>query len=428
MESTAQEPKRLHWLALGLLVISVAINYADRGNLGVAARSIERDLGFPPERLGQLLSAFFWTYSLCQIFAGKIIDRWDVNWVYALGFLLWSGATGLTGIATGFSLIFLLRLVLGAGESIAYPAYSKIIATSFPEQLRGTANALIDAGSKIGPALGIQLGVEMISWFSWRGMFLAIGGASLLWLIPWILVVRRMPPTQKNSNSTWSPTLSQLVKQRKFWGTVVGLFGGNYAWYFYLTWLPYYFERERHYQKGQLAIMASLPFWAVATASLLFGIAADWFIRRGHHAGRIRQRFVCIGLTCCCVLMLLAVLVPTEFASNALLISSAVAMAGFSSNHWALTQYLSGAQAAGRWTGVQNCLGNFAGVVAPLVTGLALQWTHSFFYAFAIACGVSFLGVLGYWVLIGNPTEVLWDFSYARAKNPRYIKETATSE
>ncbi len=85
----------------------------------------------------------------------KLIDHWNVNWVYAGGFLLWSAATGLTGLAILLWLIFVLRLMLGAGESIAYPAYSKMIVISFPEQLRGTANALIDAGSKVGPALGV---------------------------------------------------------------------------------------------------------------------------------------------------------------------------------------------------------------------------------------------------------------------------------
>src|SRR3982751_7130748 len=187
--TTIQQPSTLHWVALGLLVLSVCINYVDRGNLGVAARSIESELHFNPDQLGVLLGGFFWTYSLFQIAAGKMMDRWDVNWLYAAGFLVWSVATGITGFATSFGIILSLRFLLGAGESIAYPAYSKIIATTFPESLRGTANALIDAGSKVGPALGVLLGVKMIQALSWRTMFLAVGAASLLWLVPWCLVV-----------------------------------------------------------------------------------------------------------------------------------------------------------------------------------------------------------------------------------------------
>jgi len=144
-ERAEPKPRTLHWFALALLVISVCINYADRGNLGVAARSIEGELHFSPDALGTLLGSFFITYSVCQLVAGKVIDTWNVNWVYAVGFLLWSAATGLTGLVSTFPAILCLRLALGAGESVAYPAYSKILATVFPERLRGTANALIDA-------------------------------------------------------------------------------------------------------------------------------------------------------------------------------------------------------------------------------------------------------------------------------------------
>ena len=419
---TTLKPSALQWVALALLVISIGINYADRGNLGVAASHIETDLHLNPQKIGDLSTAFFWTYALCQIVAGKLIDRWNVNWVYAAGFLVWSGATGITGLVSSFSVIFLLRLLLGAGESIAYPAYSKIIATAFPEHLRGTANAMIDAGSKLGPALGVVVGIEMMNWFSWRGMFIVIGGASLIWLIPWSIVAAKLPSRRLERASAWAPDYLELMRRRVFWGTALGLFCGNYTWYFYLSWLPYYFEKERHYHRDQLAIIASLPFWAVAIASMLFGLFADALIRRGREPGRVRQSFMCIGMLGCCGLMLIAVLVEQALASNVLLILASVSMGAWSSNHWALTQRLSGAAAAGKWTALQNCIGNFAGVVAAWVTGHVLGWTHSFFAAFAIACGVLLFGVLGYWVVVGRPVEVLWTPVFHPEDSPAYSK------
>ncbi len=424
LEIAPSRPKTLHWIALALLVVSVCINYADRGNLGVAAKSIERDLHFTQNHLGILLGGFFWTYSLFQIVAGKVIDRWNVNWVYAAGFLLWSAVTGLTGLASTFSAILCLRLLLGVGESIAYPAYSKIIATTFPEQLRGTANALIDAGSKVGPALGVLLGVKMIAWLSWRLMFVAIGAASLLWLIPWCAIVPRLSVKRLAVASAHAPSYRELVANRKVWGTVLGLFGANYTWYFFLTWLPYYFENDRHYTRDRLAIIGSLPFWAVAAASMLFGLAADALIRRGHEPGRVRQSFVSLGLLGCCACMLPAVWVPQEFLSNAFLLLACVSMGAFSSNHWALTQRLAGAEAAGKWTGFENCIGNFSGVVAPYISGVTLQKTHSFFSAFAIACGILLIGVFGYWVVVGSPVPVSWREPASIVPPKSYIKDS----
>lgn len=408
MSTEELRPRKLHWWALALLVISVCINYIDRGNLGVAAHSIASDLHFSPDQLGWLLGSVFWTYSLCQPVAGKLIDRWNVNWVFAAGFFVWSLATAFTGLVSGFSAILLLRLVLGAGESIAYPAYSKIIATNFPERLRGTANALIDAGSKVGPALGIMLGVQIVSAYSWRYMFVGIGGLSLLWLIPWVLIIPHLRARTGVKETVWSPSYLQLLQNRRVWGTILGLFGANYMWYFFLNWLPYYLETERHYTKGQLSIFASLPFWAVAAASMVFGILADWLIRRGRAAGRVRQTFVSVGLLGCCVFTLPAVFVQEAWLSTVFLALACVCMAGFSSNHWAFSQTLSGPSAAGKWTGLENCFGNFAGVAASHITGSTLSATHSFVPAFAVACGASLLGVIGFFFVVGKPIPVAW--------------------
>ncbi|HEX4773616.1 MAG TPA: MFS transporter [Bryobacteraceae bacterium] len=402
------KPTSLHWIALGLLVVSVAINYADRGNLGVAATQIEKDLRLDPARVGILFTGFFWSYALFQIVAATLVDRWNVNWTYAAGFLLWSAATGVTGLVSSFGVLFLLRLLLGMGESIAYPAYSKMIAVSFPEGLRGTANGLIDVGSKLGPALGVLVGVAMVHRLTWRGMFIAMGVVSLIWLGPWCFVASRLPSKALNRTSDRPPGFLELVSKRAFWGTVLGLFGGNYVWYFFLSWFPYYFERERHYQKDELALMASLPFFAVALSALISGILADALIRNGRDAGRVRQSFLCIGLLGCGGFMLGAVLVPGAILAYTLIMIASLSLGIWSSNHWALTQRLSGAAAAGRWTGYQNCIGNFAGVAGGWITGEVLAATHSFFLAFAIAVTVLVLGVFGYWFIVGRPNEIRW--------------------
>ncbi len=408
METAELKPKTLHWVALGLLVISVCINYADRGNLGVAAKSIENELHFNQDKLGTLLGSFFLTYSAFQLVAGKAIDKWNVNWVYAVGFLLWSAATGLTGLVSTFPAILCLRLVLGAGEAVAYPAYSKIIATVFPERLRGTANALIDAGSKIGPALGIMLGVKLLNRFTWRGMFVVIAVASFLWLIPWCFIAPKLAVKRLARASAWAPSYRQLLVKRPVWGTIMGLFGANYGWYFLLSWLPYYLENERHYTGDRLAFVGSLPFWAVAASSLAFGLIADALIRRGYEPGRVRQTIVSSGILSCCFFILPAVLVEQQTLSMLLLILACISMGGFSSNHWALTQRLSGAEAAGKWTGLQNCFGNIAGFAASYISGVTLRHTHSFAVAFGIVSASLLLSAIGYWFVIGNPVQVNW--------------------
>ena len=183
----------MYWIALALLITSVCINYADRGNLGVAGTRLQRELHLSSANLGILLGAFSVTYALAQLGAAKLIDRFNVNWLYALAFFLWSGAMAATVFANVFLQIFLLRLLLGLSESLAYPAYAKMMVVSFPENLRGTANGLIDAGSKLGPAVGAWVGFWILSKYDWRTMFVIIGAASMLWLVPGALLRASYP-------------------------------------------------------------------------------------------------------------------------------------------------------------------------------------------------------------------------------------------
>ena len=136
---------------LFLLSLSVLINYIDRSNLSIAAPLIKDELHISASQLGTLLSAFFWIYAFMQIPAGWLVDRFDVKWVFAAGFFLWSAATAVTGVLHGFAALLIIRVILGIGESVAFPSYSKILATYFDKSRRGSANSLIIAGLALGP-------------------------------------------------------------------------------------------------------------------------------------------------------------------------------------------------------------------------------------------------------------------------------------
>ena len=178
--TTAQQ--RILWL----LVLSAWLNFIDRGALSAAAPALQADLRLTPVQLGYLLSAFFWTYAGCQVITGWLVDRFEVSRLYAAGFLVWSAATLFTGFAGAFAGLFALRLVLGIGESTAYPAYARILSREFPEHRRGLANALIDAASKTGPGVATFIGGLIITAFGWRAMFIGLGAVSLLWFPFWV--------------------------------------------------------------------------------------------------------------------------------------------------------------------------------------------------------------------------------------------------
>ena len=401
---------RQEWRILALLVVSAFLNYFDRANLSAGATNIQRDLGFTNYQLGLLLSAFFWTYAACQLLgvSGWLVDRFHVGWILACGFLLWSGATAITGAARGFAVVFALRLLLGAGESIAYPAYSRIFANHYAEHHRGLANALIDAGTKAGPALGTLLGGLLIAHYGWRAFFLALGAASLLWLAPWLLWMPRTRGTAAIEAVGATPSISTVIRRRPVLFTALGLFCANYFWFFLLTWLPPYLEKERHFSKTKMAYVGSLAYLLIAISSVACGHLSDYWIARGHTPNRVRRTFAGLGLGFSALAMPVAVL-RNETAAMALLMLACVSFGLYSSNNFAITQALAGPRAAGKWTSFQNGFGNLAGVAAPWFTGWIVERTGEFYLAFVAAGVIALCGAGCYAIGIGPKRPIDWD-------------------
>ncbi|HTS27765.1 MAG TPA: MFS transporter [Bryobacteraceae bacterium] len=377
------------WRVLSLLVISGFLNYVDRANLSVGATNIQAELHLGDYHLGMLLSAFFWTYATFQLFgiAGWLVDRFNVCLVLATGFFLWSGATAVTGAAHVFWVMFALRLVLGMGESVAYPSYSRILANNFPEHHRGFANALIDAGTKGGPALGTLLGGLLMARFGWRAFFLALGFGSLLWLVPWFWWMPRGRGVAAREHHGEVPSVAAILQHREAWFTALGLFCSNYFWYFLITWLPPYLEKERHFPKDKMAVTGSSAFLAISISAVISGWVSDRLIARGGTPTRVRRMFAGTGLVLSTIILPVCV-VESERAAMGLLILACLSYGLYSSQVFAITQTLAGPRAAGKWTGLQNGFANLAGVVAPWLTGWVVQQTGQFYWAFVVAAAI----------------------------------------
>lgn len=398
---------RRRWQILALLVASVAINYIDRGNLSIAAPVLGKELLLSPPQMGLLLSAFFWSYASFMVLAGWLVDRYPIGLILGGGYFLWSLATLTTGFASSLPLLLALRLLLGVGESVAFPAYSRIIAETFPPQRRGLPNAMIDAGLKIGPALGALIGGLIIARFGWRILFISLGFGGMLWLIPWCLWAPRGARITK-SERRHGASMLQICGRRDAWGTFLGNFCHNYAWYFLLTWLPSYLVMERHISMKLMAVLVSLPFWGSAFSSLLGGWISDRWIAHGATPTLVRKTFVVSGFLMA-TLMFPAVIVRDLRIAMVFLIAAYLAFGLITSNHWAITQTLAGPLASGKWTGLQNGIANLAGMVAPFATGLIVAKTGSFQLAFSSSAVILVLGAASYAFIVRDVAPLAWD-------------------
>ena len=394
----AQDMRSFHIERPVLLVtLAVFINYIDRGNLATAAPLIQDQLGLSATQLGLLGSAFYYTYVPFMPMAGWLAEHLGPKRVLAAGIVVWSLATAFSGLVGGFSALLILRLLLGVGESVAFPAATKIVATSVPLERLGFANGFMGFGYLVGPAVGTALGGYLMNWIGWRAVFLLLGAASLLWLWPW---QRTSIPTRDDRlDGSAVPPLAEILSQRALWGAALGHFASNYSYYFIIAWLPFYLVKVHGFSMVSMATTASWAYLLNAGAAFATGWIIDRRIRAGQDPTHLHKLIMASAQLGSVVCMAAMVVLPPAGAIVALLMFELIAGCSYP-GLFAIAQTLAGPSATGRWVGVQNACGNIAGMVAPVATGVLVDRTGKFDWAFSIAAVVSALGFIGWvWIL-----------------------------
>ena len=199
----------------------------------------------------------------------------------------------------------------------------------------------------------------------------------------------------------------EILSRRPAWATFVGHFSGNYLWYFLITWLPYYLVRERGFSLGAMGGLSAMLYGSTAVATTLAGWLADRSIMAGTTPTRARKTCLIVGLTFASPIVAVP-FVPGLWAAIALLMAACLSYGVFASSHLAISQTIAGPVAAGKWTGLQNCVANMAGVTAPAITGLVVEKTGHFFGAFAVAAAVVLVGAAGYAFFLGPVEPLRW--------------------
>jgi MFS family permease len=388
-----------------MVALAMFISYVDRGNLATAAPLIQAELKLSPEQLGALLSAFFLTYVIAMIPSGWLAERYGAYRVLAGGLLIWSVATLGSGLVGSFLALLLLRMLLGLGESVSFPSMSKLIASGVPMASLGFANGMVAFGYLIGPAAGTLLGGWLIAALGWRPVFLIFGVMSLLWLLPWGRVVVH-EPRLKEGNAT-GPSFAQILGERSLWGTSLGLFSMNYAYYLILTWLPTYLVTARGFSLTSMAAVAAGAYLLNAFGALASGWVTDRRIRAGHSASvtykTIMACYHILGILC-----MIGIVSLPETGSIACLYFYQLIVGISAPGAFSISQTFAGPTASARWVGVQNMCGNLAGLLAPIATGFIIGATGSFDRAFLLAAAINVFGLIGWIFMLPKIEAIQW--------------------
>jgi MFS family permease len=406
--------RQRRWAILGLLFTASLINYLDRATISIALPLIAKDFSLDATQKGLLLSSFFWSYALMQIPIGWAADRFDLRWLYAGAFTLWSIAQGLVGFADGLPLLVAFRIMLGIGESIYLPGGTKIVSLLFSRTERGLASGIFDFGTRTGLVLEGVLVPYLIVQYGWRHTFMILGVTTMVWLLPWFLTV---PPGLKGTPAAAAARTTggafgwlKPLANRNLLGICLGFFCFDYYWYLLVTWLPDYLVTVRHFTVLKAGFFSALPFLVFGLSEPLGGWIADRLIHRGWNETRTRKGIVTVAFS------MGLFLIPAgrvADANTAILFVMGGCLVGLSTgNLIAILQACAPHEDVGLWTGFENFFGNVAGVLAPIATGLLITWTGGSYAAgFNLAVGVLLLGLIAYWFIVGEIGEKKPGFS-----------------
>jgi sugar phosphate permease len=412
---------RRGWVCVFLFTLS-AINYADRVALSVAATPIRTEFGLSQVQMGYLLSSFLWTYVLCLIPVGLLVDRFGGKIVNTLGIGLWSAATVLTGFASSFLFMIGTRMVMGMGESTSWPASNRVIREWFPASERGLANSIFAAGSAAGPAIGAIAMSYLVGSYGWRTGFVIAGSVGFCWLLAWVLVfdrperVRWLGATEREKilrerDGTpgaaigRSSPLGYLLRQRSVWGLFFTQGTEVYGSYMLITWLPSYLQQAKGLSLMDAGMLTAVPF---ALASVL-GVGLGWVSDRlltpeTVQAGR-RRSMVAVMLLGVSLTMVVPMVDRLWVIILILAFVRALGQAGSALNFALVTDLVRSRADIGKVTAITVMGGNSFGMMAPIVTGYVIAVTGSFDRAFVVAGLLPLVGAAATFLMTRKPIE-----------------------
>ncbi|MGH7059539.1 MAG: MFS transporter [Stellaceae bacterium] len=406
---------RRYWVFFLLLLFN-AIAYLDRVNMSVAGKPIAHEFGLSPVALGYLFSSFLWAYVLMMLPGGRLIDRWGSHVVASVATAVWSAAQLATGFAASFATMLLTRLGLGVGEAPFAPITYNSVRSWSPYTERGTAIAVISAGSSLGLSVGAPIVAWLIERLSWRWSFIITGGIGFLWVVVWSALVstpektRWLPQAERDSilaeRDAGVPPPSHggvgylgLVRCPAMWGLFISQGCLVYTSYLYISWLPNYFQTARHLSLVGSGVYTSIPFFTSAVVSIL----ANWIGDKVLSAEAVRAGSRRYLVALCLLLTAAGLAIPfvQSLAAVVAIVTVAVSFAhvGPATNGALVSDLLRSPGDAGRAFAFLVLGGNTFGLLAPIVTGYLIAATGSFNSAFVAAGALALVGAVAALVL-----------------------------
>ena len=399
--------------------LAIFICYIDRVNISVAIIPMQQQFGWSEAQVGIVFSSFYFGYMFTMILGGYLADKYGGKYVLGLGVLAWSLFTFLTPIFAyqGFFAIFLIRVLLGLGEGVAFPSIHSLYARWIPFTERTRVIAITNSGISVGTVFGFALTTIIITMYSWELVFYLFGLLGIIWSFFWFKGFSSMPSENKkisdyelskilneapSSENAKKVPFKNLISNLPFLAITVATFCNNWVLFTFISYMPKYVNSDISIgglgislESDTFLILIILPAVIGVISLLIGGFIVDTLIKQGLKVIVARKLFNSIGFFGAGVLIYL---IPYQTSVEITLIllclinfCIGMAAGGFGVNHADI-----GPNYTGNLFGIAGSIGMIAAVFSPLVVGFILENTNSWFLIFNISTIVLFFGGLFY--------------------------------
>ena len=298
--------KGLRWWVVGLVALATVINYIDRQSLGVLWPDIANDL-FPDKSTDErkviyalISNVFILSYAFGQAIFGKIFDWVGTRFGFVLSIGVWSIATALHALSRGVLSFSIFRSLLGIAEAGNWPGAAKANAEWFPAKQRALAQGIFNSGAAIGGIISIPIIASLTIYFSWQMIFVLVGLIGLLWLIPWLFIVKGSPKThpwlteeerqyilsgQKSetvtSENEYNPPMNKLLKRKESWGVIIASSVIDPIWWLFVVWIPIYLNEVYGMDVKGIGLYGWVPYVGAMLGAWFGGLLAQNRIKKG---------------------------------------------------------------------------------------------------------------------------------------------------
>lgn len=328
--------KGLRWWVVGLIALAAIINYIDRQSLGVLWPEIAEDL-YPDssaderkEIYGWISVVFIFSYAFGQAIFGKIFDWIGTRIGFVLSIGIWSVATALHAFAQGLLSFSIFRSILGVAEAGNWPGAAKGNAEWFPTKERALAQGLFNSGAAIGGIISIPLIAYLTVHFSWQSIFIMVGVTGLLWLIPWMVLVKAPPKKhpwitdeereyiltgQKTEDSEsdvddegYNPPTKEMLGRKESWGVIIASAAIDPIWWLFVVWIPIYLNEVYLMDVKTIGIYGWVPYVGAMLGAWFGGLLAQNRVKAGWNVDKTRKLVITLG----CLIMLPTLLMMSD--------------------------------------------------------------------------------------------------------------------